>query len=90
MDKTNYVYSLNLSDGCKYVGRTTNPEELFAQHFQGSGAEWTKLHAPTSVNSMQQCKSEESAKAAERIVYEKMRDYHGEDKVRGAGHTKST
>jgi len=24
------------------------------------------------------------------IVYTKMRDYHGVDKVRGAGHTKST
>ena len=30
-----------------------------------------------------------NAKKAETIVYKNMRDYHGKDKVRGAGHTKS-
>ena len=35
------------------------------------------------------CKSYESAKKAETIVYHNMKNYHGKDMVRGAGNTKS-
>ena len=88
-DKTTYVYSLNLKNGKKYVGMTSNPEKRIRQHFLGNGAKWTKKNKPVSVNHIQKCKSLSNAKKAETIVYKKMRNYHGINKVRGAGHTKS-
>ena len=87
--KQHYVYSLNLENGKKYVGITSNPEKRLSDHFNGNGAKWTQKHQPTSVNSINQCNSLESAKNAERIMYYNMKNYHGIDKVRGAGNTKS-
>ena len=85
----NYVYSLNLKGGKKYVGKTTNIKKRLSQHFSGKGAQWTKKNKPVSVNHVQNCKTSKSASKAETIVYKKMRDYHGKTKVRGAGHTRS-
>lgn len=87
--KEHFVYSLNLADGKKYVGYTSNPEKRLSSHFNGNGAKWTQKNLPTSINSINQCKSLESAKNAERIMYYNMKNYHGSDKVRGAGNTKS-
>jgi predicted GIY-YIG superfamily endonuclease len=61
-----------------------------AQHFSGHGAQFAQKHAPVNINHVQQCRTAQSQAKAETIVYTKMRDYHGPDKVRGAGHTKST
>ena len=88
-NKQAYVYSLNLKNGKKYVGMTQNLEKRMGQHFLGKGAKWTQKNTPVSINHVQKCKSYESAKKAETIVYKKIRDYHGIKKVRGAGHTKS-
>jgi predicted GIY-YIG superfamily endonuclease len=87
--KQYYAYSLNLANGNKYVGITSNPEKRLSDHFSGNGAKWTQVHKPTSVNSINPCKSLESAKNAERIMYYNMKNYHGSEKVRGAGNTKS-
>ncbi len=87
--KPHYAYSLNLSGGRKYVGITTNIDRRLQQHFSGSGAEWTKKHAPVSVNHVQLCRTASSAKAAERIITTNMKNYHGSAAVRGAGHTSS-
>lgn len=85
-----YVYTLNLKNGKKYVGMTENPERRFKQHFSGNGAKWTQKHEPVSINSIQKVDSIEYAKKLEKIIYHNMKDYHGTDKVRGAGHTKTT
>ena len=84
-----FVYSLNLANGYKYVGITSNPEKRFTDHFNGTGAKWCQKHQPISINSINECKSLESAKNAERIMYYNMKNYNGADKVRGAGNTKS-
>jgi predicted GIY-YIG superfamily endonuclease len=83
-----YCYSLNLEGGRKYVGMTNDIDRRLEEHFTGSGSEVTKACPPISVNHIQQCRSSKSARKAETIVYENMRDYHGLDKVRGAGHTR--
>ena len=88
-EKSTYVYSLNLKNGKKYVGMTQNLDKRIGQHFLGKGAKWTQKNKPVSINHIQKCKSYSNAKKAETIVYKKMRDYHGINKVRGAGHTKS-
>jgi predicted GIY-YIG superfamily endonuclease len=86
----NYVYVLELEGGKKYVGRTGNPEQRMKQHFEGNGSQWTKKHKPVKILHSNKCSSLKSSKAAEKIIYERMRDCHGKENVRGAGHTKST
>lgn len=44
-----YIYTLALENGFYYVGKTTNPDRRFNEHFNEKGAEWTKLHLPVSV-----------------------------------------
>jgi len=84
-----YVYTLNLEGGRKYVGMTTDIDKRLDQHFSGSGAKWTQKYSPVSVNSVQEVSSPQYAKKLEKIIYNNMRDYHGSDKVRGAGNTSS-
>ena len=84
-----YVYSLNQQEGKKYVGLTQNLSNRLNDHFNGKGAKWTQKHKPTSINHIQRCRNLKNAKKAETIVYKNMRDYHGMNKVRGAGHTRS-
>jgi predicted GIY-YIG superfamily endonuclease len=83
------VYSLNLADGKKYIGKTDNFKQRMGAHFSGHGAQWTQKNAPVSINHVQVCKTAASQAKAETIVYTKMRDYHGPDLVRGAGNTTS-
>ena len=88
-NKKYYVYSLNLKNGKKYVGMTSNPQKRFDDHFSGNGSAWCQKYKPISINHIQQCKNKSNAKKAETIVYHNMKNYHGGDKVRGAGHTRS-
>jgi predicted GIY-YIG superfamily endonuclease len=59
------------------------------QHFTGNGAQWTKKHKPVRIIQSNKYSSLKTSKSAEKKVYERMRDYHGKENVRGAGHTKS-
>ena len=58
------------------------------QHFSGNGAQVTKKNRPVSVNHIQKCKNVRNAKKAETIVYYNMKNYHGANRVRGAGNTR--
>ena len=71
------------------MGLTQNLEKRMNQHFSGNGAKWTQKYKPTSINHVQQCKNLQHSKKIETLVYKKMRDYHGLNKVRGAGYTNS-
>lgn len=84
-----YCYSLNLKNGKKYVGYTTNLNQRLSSHFSGNGAKATQKHTPVSINHVQRCKNATTAKKAEQIVYKNMSKYHGTGNVRGAGHTNS-
>tara|TARA_R110000851_G_scaffold136706_4_gene272341 strand:+ start:282 stop:587 length:306 start_codon:yes stop_codon:yes gene_type:complete len=42
-------YVLELEDNNYYIGSTYNFNIRYAQHEQGMGAKWTRLHAPISV-----------------------------------------
>lgn len=86
-NKSHYVYTLNLQGGKKYVGSTSNLERRMQQHFNGKGSMVTRECPPVSIHSVKKCKSLQKAKNAEKIVYHNMKNYHGTDKVRGAGNT---
>ena len=47
------VYVLELEDECWYVGYTANPEVRMCQHGLGRGAQWTALHKPIGIKSIQ-------------------------------------
>ena len=53
MSAKGYVYTLALEGDCYYVGFSTNPEVRISSHFLGRGAQWTRLHPPVSVISIQ-------------------------------------
>jgi predicted GIY-YIG superfamily endonuclease len=84
-----YVYTLNLEGGRKYVGMTTNIDQRMDQHFSGEGSAWTQKYAPVSIKSIKLAKGIDAAKKLETKTYFKMKDRHGTDMVRGAGHTTS-
>ena len=48
-----FVYVLRLQDNCWYVGWTEDVETRIASHFLGRGAQWTRLHKPEAVESVQ-------------------------------------
>ena len=84
-----YVYTLRLQGGRRYVGSTSNINQRLNKHFSGRGSQWTQRYHPVAVESVQRCRTRESSRAAERIVYRNTSAYHGRSTVRGAGYTRS-
>ena len=48
-----WVYVLRLQNHCYYVGYSADPETRIASHFLGRGAQWTRVHPPIAVESLQ-------------------------------------
>jgi hypothetical protein len=46
------IYTLECENGKYYVGRTNNIERRVLEHFENRGSEWTKLHKPIRVISV--------------------------------------
>jgi hypothetical protein len=46
---SSFVYILSCEDGKFYVGRTNDVGHRFMKHKLGQGAQWTRLHRPTSI-----------------------------------------
>lgn len=44
-----YIYVLQLRSEKYYIGKTSNYNKRLSEHFDGTGADWTKLHKPKSV-----------------------------------------
>ena len=47
------TYVLQLADGKFYVGMTYNLNQRYAEHIQGRGAKWTRLHRPVRILSVE-------------------------------------
>lgn len=76
--KDSVVYTLELEDGCKYVGYTKNLKRRLTQHFLGEGAKWTKLHKPIGLESVVYGDTKDENRIAAKLIKEQ-----GYDKVRG-------
>ena len=75
------VYVLKLEDGCYYVGMTHDLNRRLSQHYGGTGALWTRLHKPISVEKIYFLNHGET-NLEDKITREYMNIY-GEDKVKG-------
>jgi predicted GIY-YIG superfamily endonuclease len=56
-----YVYILDCTGGCYYVGHTENLDMRFAAHLAGTGAEFTRRHRPSRVAYTEEFLDESSA-----------------------------
>ena len=84
--KPAYVYTLNLTNGRKYVGMSNNVERRYGQHCRGTGARWTAKYRPTGISSVKKYSSRSSALRGEKRQYNAMKKKHGKHLVRGANH----
>lgn len=80
-----YLYVLELAHGKFYVGQSKDPDRRIRKHFNGTGAEWTRLHRPLREVS-RQCFDDVDYRTGElaenELVLRMMRQY-GHDNVRG-------
>jgi cellular nucleic acid-binding protein len=44
-----YIYTLQLSEGKYYVGKSSDPDARYMQHKNGLGASWTKKYRPVKL-----------------------------------------
>lgn len=74
-----YVYVLSLDDDCWYVGTSQSVSDRILAHFNGSGAQWTRLHRPRFVYSIVPGGKETEKETTLALMRDK-----GWEKVRGA------
>jgi predicted GIY-YIG superfamily endonuclease len=74
------VYVLQCADDTYYVGITLDFNKRLAQHIDGCGAKWTKLHTPVKVVEIFH---ENADLQLENQVTKMYIEKYGADKVRG-------
>ncbi|TNF78776.1 GIY-YIG nuclease family protein [Pseudomonas sp. ICMP22404] len=82
---TRHLYVLELENGKFYVGQAKDPDRRIRKHFNGSGSEWTRLHAPVKElmrESLQDVDYRAAELAENELVLKLMRQY-GFHNVRG-------
>ena len=86
-----YLYVLELSNGCYYVGLTADIKKRIDEHFNGKGAEWTRLNTPLrlmyAIDTGTQNAREAEIIESEATVILMLK--HGISKVRGGYYTQT-
>ena len=82
------IYQLNLEDGKKYVGKTTNYDRRMREHYGGRGSEVTKKFKPIDGDLIDTCPGYFSDKLEQKHTDRAIREY-GYDKVRGGKYVNS-
>lgn len=77
------VYTLELEDGCFYVGYSENLNRRIFQHFNGEGSKWCKIHKPVKLVGVMVGGKKEETEEALRLM-----KIHGKDKVKGGAYTR--
>jgi len=88
INETTQIYKLNLEDGKKYVGKTTNIDRRMNQHFSGNGAKVTKKFKPIDGKVVDSCHGYFSDKLEQKYT-NKYINKHGYNNVRGGKYTNS-
>ena len=79
------IYTLELEDGCYYVGITHNINMRYAQHLAGQGAGWTTVHKPLRILEVF---SQDATLRRENEITKQYMEKYGEAKVRGGSYCK--
>ena len=82
------IYKMNLKDGKKYVGKTTNVDRRMNQHFSGNGAKVTKKFKPIDVKVVDEVPGFFSDDVEQEYTEEYI-DKYGYENVRGGMYTNS-
>ena len=82
------IYKLNLKNGKKYIGKTTNIDRRMNQHFSGNGAKVTKKFEPIDGKVVDSCPGFFSDKLEQEYTEEYI-DKYGYENVRGGKYTNS-
>lgn len=88
INKTTYIYKLNLQHNKKYVGKTTNIDRRMNQHFGGNGSKVTKKFAPKDGEIVDVCNGYFSDKIEQKHTNKYIKK-HGYNNVRGGKYTNS-
>ena len=88
INETTQIYKLNLEDGKKYIGKTTNIDRRMNQHFSGNGAKVTKKFKPIDGKIVDECHGYFSDKLEQKHT-DKYINKHGYNNVRGGKYTNS-
>ena len=75
------VYVLELEDDCWYIGRTFHLNMRWAQHKNGTGAKWTRLHPPIRIARVSMTETEQKVALDYIALY-------GKENVRGGSWTR--
>jgi putative endonuclease len=63
-----YVYILQCCDGSYYTGYTNNLKERARQHYNGTGARYTKAHKPDRIAYVENYETRSQAMKREREI----------------------
>ena len=88
INKKTHIYKLNLEDGKKYVGKTTNINRRMDQHFSGNGAKVTQKFKPINCEVVDTCPGYFSDKLEQKHTDNNIKQY-GYNNVRGGKYTNS-
>jgi len=75
------VYVLELEDDCWYIGKTHHLNVRLAQHWQGTGAKWTRIHKPLRLSRVSMTETEQKVALDYIALY-------GKENVRGGSWTR--
>ena len=78
-----YIYVLLLKDKKYYVGKTDNPEMRLDDHISSNGPEWTRIHKPVKLVSIERADN----KFSEDVTTFQYMDKYGLKNVRGGAFT---
>ena len=88
INEKTYIYKLDLTNGKKYIGKTTNVNRRMNEHFSGNGAKVTKKFKPIECEVIDSCNGYFSSKLEQKKT-EKYMNKYGYDNVRGGSYTNS-
>ena len=88
INRETHIYKLELEDGKKYVGKTTNVDKRMDQHFSGNGAKVTQKFKPLEGEIVDSCPGYFSDKLEQKHTDTNIKK-HGYNNVRGGKYTNS-
>tara|TARA_B100000700_G_C15055490_1_gene862599 strand:- start:497 stop:1021 length:525 start_codon:yes stop_codon:yes gene_type:complete len=88
INKKHDIYKLNLENGKKYIGKTTDIDKRMNQHFNGNGSKVTQKFKPIEGKVIDSCYGYFSSKVEQKHTNKNI-DKYGYNNVRGGYYTNS-